>query len=143
VFGIIDFTVGYHQTPLHPDSQKYTAFITQYGLFEWNRVAMGLKGSGPFFQRSMANKVLPGYVTRICEIYIDDVLLFDATDNEYLGNVRKVLVRLREKKVTDNPVKTGLGLKEVEYVGHLISSTGTSFTEEKRFQVLDFPLTET
>ena len=143
MFGIIDFTVGYHQTPLHPDSQKYTAFITQYGLFEWNRVAMGLKGSGPFFQRSMANKVLPGYVTRICEIYIDDVLLFDATDNEYLGNVRKVLVRLREKKVTDNPVKTGLGLKEVEYVGHLISSTGTSFTEEKRFQVLDFPLTET
>ena len=143
MFGIIDFTVGYHQTPLHPDSQKYTAFITQYGLFEWNRVAMGLKGSGPFFQRSMANKVLPGYVTRICEIYIDDVLLFDATDNEYLGNVRKVLVRLREKKVTANPVKTGLGLKEVEYVGHLISSTGTSFTEEKRFQVLDFPLTET
>jgi hypothetical protein len=31
----------------------------------------------------------------------------------------------------------------VEYVGHLISSTGTSFTEEKRLQVLDFPLPET
>ena len=27
--------------------------------------------------------------------------------------------------------------------GHLISSTGTSFTEEKRLQVLDFPLPET
>jgi hypothetical protein len=47
VFGIIDFTAGYHQTKLHPDSQEYTAFITQYGLFEWTRVAMGLKGSGP------------------------------------------------------------------------------------------------
>ena len=34
-----------------------TTFITQYGIFEWNRVAMGLKGSSPFFQRSMANKV--------------------------------------------------------------------------------------
>ena len=76
VFGIIDFTAGYHQTPLHPDSQEYTAFITPYGLFEWNRVAMGLKGSGPLFQRSMAYKVLAGYVTRICEIYIDDVVLF-------------------------------------------------------------------
>ena len=69
VFGIIDFTAGYHQTPLHPDSQEYTAFITQYGLFEWNRVTMGLKGSGPYFQRSMPNKVLAGYVTRIYEIY--------------------------------------------------------------------------
>ena len=31
----------------------------------------------------------------------------------------------------------------MEYVGHLITSTGTSFTEEKRLQVLDFPLPET
>ena len=100
---------------------------------------MGLKDSGPFFQRSMANKVLTGYVTRICEIYIDDVLFFGTMDNEYLSNTRKVLGRLREKKVTANP----LGLKEVEYIGHLISSTGTSFTEDKRLQVLDFPLPET
>jgi hypothetical protein len=54
--------------------------------------------------------VLAGYVTRICEIYIDDVLLFGTTDNEYLGNTRKVLGRLREKKVTVNPDKTRLGL---------------------------------
>ena len=40
------------------------------------------------------------------------------------------------------PAKTRLGLKLVEYVGHLISSTGSSFTEEKRLQVLDFPLPE-
>ena len=89
----------------------------------------------------MANKVLAGYVTRICEIYIDDVLLFGTADNEYLGNTRKVLGRLRKKK--SQPTQIRLGLKEVEYVGHLISSTGTSFTEEKRLQVLDFPLPET
>ena len=46
---------------------------------------MGLKGSDPFFQRSMANKVLAGYVTRICELYIDDVLIHGPTDNEYLA----------------------------------------------------------
>jgi len=80
--------LGYHQTPLHPDSQEYTAFITQYDFFEWNRVAMGLKGSGPFFQRSMANNVLQGYVTRICEIYIDDVLLIVTTDDEYIDKTR-------------------------------------------------------
>jgi len=83
VFGIIDFTAGYQQTKLYPDFQEYAAFITQYGLFEWTRVAMGLKGSGPFFQRSMANTVLAGYVTCICEIYIDDVLIHGSTDNEY------------------------------------------------------------
>ena len=101
---------------------------------------MGLKGSGPFFQRSMANNVLAGYVTRICEIYTDDVLIHGSTDEEYLDNTRKVLTRLRTKKVTANPEKTRLGLKEVEYVGHLISSEGTSFTPAKRKEVLKFPL---
>ena len=96
---------------------------------------MGLKGSGPFFQRSMANTVLAGYVTRICEIYIDDVLIHGSIDSEYLDNTRKVLTRLRTKKVTANPAKIRLGLKEVEYVGHLISSEGTSFTPTKRKEV--------
>jgi len=47
------------------------------------------------------------------------------------------------KESHSQPSKDKLGLKEVEYVGHLISSTGTSFTEEKRLQVLDLPLPET
>jgi hypothetical protein len=58
-------------------------------------VSLSLKGSGPYFQRSMPNNVLQGYVTRICEIYIDDVLLFGTTDDEYIDNTRKVLTRLR------------------------------------------------
>ncbi len=62
-----------------------------------------------------------------------DVLLFGTTDNEYLSNTRKVLGTLRENKVTANPAKTRLCLKKVEYVGHLISSTGFSFTEESIF----------
>jgi len=116
VFGLIDFTAGYHQTPLHPNSWAHTAFITQSGLYEWRRDAMDLKGSGPFFQRSIANKVLVGYVTNICEAYIDDVLIHGDSDKSYLSNTRKVLKRFRSKKVTTKPKKASLGLDKVEYV---------------------------
>jgi len=54
-----------------------------------------------------------------------------------------VFERLREFNVTVNPAKTKLGLSEVEYVGYVISITGTSITEEKRLKVLQFPLPET
>ena len=74
-------------------------------------------------------------VTRICEIYIDDLLVHGKTDDELLVNLRKILMPLRENKVTVNPDKTKLGHDEVEYAGHAISSTGTSFTPEKRLQV--------
>ena len=77
---------------------------------------MGLKGSSPFFQRSMANNVLAGYVTRICEIYVDDVLIHGSTDDEYLDNTRKVLTRLRTKKVMANPKKKSQRGVTAQYV---------------------------
>ena len=79
-FGLLDFTAGYHQTPLDPASRVLTAFRAAGGLYQWTRVAMGLKGSGPYFQRSMQNKVLNGLVYEICEIYIDDVLIHGKSD---------------------------------------------------------------
>ena len=46
----------------------------------------------------MANNVLAGYVTCICEIYIDDVLIHGSTDNEYID---KVLTRLHTQRRPD------------------------------------------
>ena len=77
---------------------------------------------------------------QICELYIDDVLIHGRDIESFLANVRKVFERLREFNVAVNPAKTKLGLAEVEYVGHVVSATGTSFTEEKRLKVLKFPL---
>ena len=57
----------------------------------------------------------------------------------FLANVRTVFTRLREFNITVNPKITRLGLAQVEYVGHLVSSQGISFTEAKRLKVLDFP----
>ena len=74
-FGLLDFTAGYYQTRLHPESRALTTFRTAGGLYQWTRVAMGLKGAGPYFQRSIQNKVLNGLFYEICEIYIDDVLI--------------------------------------------------------------------
>jgi hypothetical protein len=51
--------------------------------------------------------------------------------------------RLREFNVAVNLKKTKFGLTEVEYAGHVVSATGTSFTEEKRLNVLNFPPPET
>ncbi len=73
---------------------------------------MGLKGSGPYFQRSMQNKVLNGLVYEICEIYIDDILIHGKSEAEFLRNVRRVFERLRAKNVAVNPKKTKLGLPE-------------------------------
>ena len=48
-----------------------------------------------------------------------------------MGDLRRTLDPLRTFNVAANPKRTKLGLSEVEYVGHVVSSEGTSFTDEK------------
>jgi len=61
---------------------------------------MGLKGAGPYFQRSMSSTVQAGLVYRICELYIDDVLIHGSSEREFLANVRLVSTRSREYNIT-------------------------------------------
>ena len=56
---------------------------------------MGLKGAGPYFERSMSNTVLAGPVNQICELYIHDVLIHCRDIESFLANVRKVFERLK------------------------------------------------
>ena len=51
----------YHQDPLAEMVKSYTAFITAFGMYEWNRVPMGLKGAPFYFQRIMMVNVLGNF----------------------------------------------------------------------------------
>lgn len=138
-FGKMDLTAGYHQAPLHMDSRKYTAFITFMGVYQWNRVPMGLKGAPSYFQRIMAMNVLAGLIYSTCEVYLDDVLVMGNTEEDFISNLRSVFERLRHFGLTLNPNKCEFGAEELEFVGHILRSGGMSFSTEKRNKVLDFP----
>ena len=56
---------------------------------------MGLKGAPSYFQREIATRVLGGYLGIFCELYLDDFIIFGETEEEFAGNVEKILERLR------------------------------------------------
>ena len=71
-------------------------------------------------------------------IYIDDVLVHGSDEDEHIGNLRLVFQRVREKKVTINPVKCIFGADEVEFVGRVLDAKGTTFSRTKFDYVVEF-----
>jgi len=138
-YGVMDLTSGYHQVEIHPACRFLTAFITLFGLFEWLRVPMGVKGAPSYFQQMMAGVVLVGLLYIMCEVYLDDVLVFGRDDDEFIYNLGKVFARFRQYNITLHPDKCRFGLSEVEYVGYVINEKGMSFSQEKIDSVLNFP----
>jgi len=137
-FGVIDLTAGYHQAPMDTSIIKYTAFALYSGIYEWLRVPMGMKGAPSYFQYMMAVQVLgSALIGRICEVYLDDIIVHGATKEAYLQNLRDVLEALAKRRIHVNPSKIRSGMLEVEYVGHVIDATGIKFTREKLDSVLE------
>jgi hypothetical protein len=54
----------------------------------------------------------------------------------------KKITRLCHFNITLNPKKCTFGMKEVEFVSHILKTEGVHFSSEKRSKVLDFPLPE-
>jgi hypothetical protein len=50
---------------------------------------MGLKSAGSYFQRVMTTVVLAGLLYIICELYLDNILVYGADENDlYLISAR-------------------------------------------------------
>jgi hypothetical protein len=50
----------------------------------------------------MGVHILNGLIYNICEVYIDDMLVFGETDDAFIRNVTTVFQSCREKNVTLN-----------------------------------------
>ena len=138
-FGVMDLTAGFHQAPLSESAKRWTAFITAFGMYEWNRVPMGLKGAPSYFQHMMMEHVLGDLLQKAVEVYLDDFIVFGKDEDEFIANVEAVFERCLRAKITLNPDKCRFGVEEIEYVGHTISQDGLSFERSRLDRILAIP----
>ncbi len=119
-FIVLDLTSGYFQIELAEESRVHTAFITSRGLYEWNRLPMGLKGAPSFFQRTLSQVVLSGLLFVTCELYLDDLIIYAKDEEELITRFTEILERFERFNIYINPEKCKMGMSEVTYVGHNI-----------------------
>ena len=139
-FGVIDLTAGYHQAPLAMPTRIYTAFITFMGIYHFTRLPFGPKRAPSYFQEMMASIVLLGLIYFICEVYLDDIIVYGTGHEQFCTRLEQIFQRLEEKNISLKPSKVKLGMKKVEYVGKEISKEGITMSSKKIKGVTDFPM---
>ncbi|XP_062704227.1 uncharacterized protein LOC109401735 [Aedes albopictus] len=144
MFITVDLYSGYYQIPLEPESQNYTAFSTVDGHYRFLRMPFGLANGCAVFQRAM-NKIVEKLRKQkvIIVAYIDDLILWGASEEELLFKFERLLVALREEGFTINLKKSYFFMRRVEVLGFEVSAEGVRPGERKIKAVADFPVPET
>ncbi|CAF2106737.1 unnamed protein product [Rotaria magnacalcarata] len=128
-FSKLDLKSEFWQFPINPQDRFKTAFITTFGLYEWNVLPQGLRNAPPNFQRIM-NNVLSSCID-FSLVYLDDIVIFSRTHHEHLIHLEKVLNALKLQNLTLNPTKYEIAQQTIEYLGHVISSKTITPLPEK------------
>eukprot|EP01029_Cantina_marsupialis_P031421 TRINITY_DN904_c0_g1_i10.p1 TRINITY_DN904_c0_g1~~TRINITY_DN904_c0_g1_i10.p1 ORF type:complete len:3001 (+),score=270.61 TRINITY_DN904_c0_g1_i10:136-9003(+) len=129
---VMDLTKSYHQVPMHPDSIKYTSFVLPFGQFEWVRMCFGLMNAPSVFQRMM-NEILGDLLYKACISYIDDVIVFGETEDEFASNLAAVLERLNAANLKLNADKCCFLAREAKFLGFIVRD-GKKTMDQTRLQ---------
>ena len=98
-------------------------------------MSFGLTNAPAYFMYLM-NKVFMDYLDKFVVVFIDDILIFSKTEEEHEEHLRLVLQKLRENQLYAKLSKCEFWLKEVSFLGHVISQGGVSVDPGKVKDVL-------
>ena len=138
IFSVFDLNSAYYQIPLSPDSRRVTAFCTPFGLYEFNKLTMGISVGSQGLSR-VVDEVFAYLKGRFVFNFLDDLVVYSSSPEEHVAHVREVLTRLERTGFTLNTDKLVLGASEIKYLGHLISGRGVKILPERVAAIHNYP----
>ncbi|WVZ80810.1 hypothetical protein U9M48_028260, partial [Paspalum notatum var. saurae] len=142
VFSKIDLRSGYYQIKIREEDIPKMAFSTRYGLYDYLVMSFGLTNAPAFFMYMM-NSVFMNELDKFVVVFIDDILIYSKNEEEHEEHLRIVLARLREHKLYTKFSKCAFWLKEVSFLGHILSEKGVTVDPSKVECVLNWKQPET
>jgi hypothetical protein len=100
-------------------------------------MSFGLTNAPAYFIYLM-NKVFMEYLDMFVIVFIDDILVFSRIEEEHEEHLRLLLQKLRDHKLYAKLRKCEFWLKQVAFIGHVISKGGISVDPSKVQDVLSW-----
>jgi hypothetical protein len=137
VFSNIDLHSGYHQIKIHAKDIHKTAFTTRYGLFEYLVVLFGLMNALAHIMYLM-NSVFMLELDKCAMVFIDNILIYSRSTEEHEEHLLVVIQQLREHQLYAKFSKCKFWIREVPFLGHVVSPEGIAVDPGKVKEVLEW-----
>jgi hypothetical protein len=114
----LDLMSAFLQIPLEESSRKYTAFLFDTNVYQFQRVLFATKNSLAAFIGGL-RKVLGSNVNYFCACYVDDIVIFSKTFHEHLKHINLIFKKLTTAGFTTNALKCKFCQPQMNFLGHV------------------------
>jgi Reverse transcriptase (RNA-dependent DNA polymerase) len=112
----LDLNMGHYYIELNPFSKSLCTIFLPWGIYEYQRLPMGLYNSPDIFQEQISS-IFDDF--EYVKTYIDDLLTISKGNwYEHLQHLDVVLQQLEDAGLKDNGNKLFFGKLELEYFGY-------------------------
>ena len=140
-FTLLDLRDAFNQIRIAAGNESKTAFRTRYGLFEYLVMPFELtKAPAPF--QSYINVYIQDFLDLFTVCYLDDILSYSDTFDDYIQHVCKVLQRLSEYGLYIKLEKCQFHAQQVNFLGFVISPEGISMHPDHISTITEWPILE-
>ena len=127
--------IGYHTIRLGEKSKDITTIVTAFGKFQYTVLLIEMVTSGDIFQAKV--KELLGDIKGV-KAYIDNILVLNkGTFSDHAEQLIICFSRIRKDGLKINAKKCSFGLKEIPYLGYVITREGVNSDPKKIQGIMD------
>ena len=115
-----------------------TTFRSRYGHYEFIVMSFGLTNALAAFMELM-NMVFKNFLDIYAIVFIDDILVYSKAEAEHEEHLHQVFETLRANRLYAKFSKCEFWMKQVSFLGHVVSSEGLSVDPAKIEVVTNWP----
>jgi len=134
---LMDGKDAYEQIRIEPDHVHRTAVTTPDG----NMVSLVIQigdCNAPATYQALMNHIFSGYIGRIMDIYLDDIVVYSNSLDEHVSYVKLIIDILKREKLYLSKNKLHFLKKELKILGRIITDDGIRMDPDKVDNVLSW-----
>ena len=133
----LDLRDGYYHLRIAEGEVWKTAFGMRYGYFEYQVIPFG-PTNAPGRSQHFINDTIRDFLDIFCMTFLNHILIYSSTLKENKEHMRLVLERLLAAGIHLKPKKCRFHVREVDYLGLVITPGGPKMQDEKVATIRDW-----